>query len=95
MTHEGGCGGTRQDAHTLCSLFAAYAVHPNVAGVTVLSLGCQNSEEKILMDEIHKRSPKFDKPLYIFEQQQGTEAAMMSAAIKQTFLGLILSLIHI
>lgn len=89
LTHEGGCGGTRQDAHTLCSLFAAYAVHPNVAGVTVLSLGCQNSEEKILMDEIHKRSPKFDKPLYIFEQQQGTEAAMMSAAIKQTFLGLI------
>jgi altronate hydrolase len=89
LTHEGGCGGTRQDAHTLCSLFASYAVHPNVAGITVLSLGCQNSEEKILMDEIHKRSPHFDKPLYIFEQQQGTEAAMMSAAIKQTFLGLV------
>ncbi len=89
LTHEGGCGGTRQDAHTLCSLFASYAVHPNVAGITVLSLGCQNSEEKILMDEIHKRSPHFDKPLYIFEQQQGTEAEMMSMAIKQTFLGLI------
>ncbi|MCU0340039.1 MAG: UxaA family hydrolase, partial [Spirosomaceae bacterium] len=89
LTHEGGCGGTRQDAHTLCALFAAYAVHPNVAGITVLSLGCQNSEEKILMDEIHKRSPHFDKPLYIFEQQQGTEAAMMAEAIKKTFLGLV------
>ncbi len=89
LTHEGGCGGTRQDAHTLCSLFAAYAVHPNVAGITVLSLGCQNSEMKILDDEIKKRDPAFSKPLYVFEQQEGTEFALMSGAIQKTFLGLV------
>jgi altronate hydrolase len=89
LTHEGGCGGTRHDANTLCALFAAYAVHPNVAGITVLSLGCQNAEIKTLKDEIQKRSPAFDKPLLIFEQQDGTEFAMMSAAIEQTFQGLI------
>lgn len=89
LTHEGGCGGTRQDAHTLCSLFAAYAVHPNVAGVTVLSLGCQNSEMRILEDEIRKRDANFNKPLYVYEHQQGTEYALMTNAIRQTFLGLV------
>ncbi len=88
LTHEGGCGGTRFDANTLCSLFAAYAVHPNVAGITVLSLGCQNSEGRILEDEIKKRDPAFNKPYYFFEHQQGTEYSLMSNAIRQTFIGL-------
>src|ERR1700761_8648738 len=43
LLHEGGCGGTRQDAKTLCGLLAGYIHHPNVAGATVLSLGCQNA----------------------------------------------------
>ncbi|MCE6992891.1 UxaA family hydrolase [Dyadobacter sp. CY323] len=88
ITHEGGCGGTRTDANTLCSLFAAYAVHPNVAGITVLSLGCQNSELKTLEDEIKKRDPHFDKPFFAFEHQKGTEYSLMAGAIKETFLGL-------
>lgn len=88
LTHEGGCGGTRLDANTLCSLFASYAVHPNVAGITVLSLGCQNSELRVLEDEIKKRDPNFNKPFYAFEHQKGTEYSLMSGAIKETFLGL-------
>ena len=40
ITHQGGCGGTRADARSLCRILAAYADHPNVAGVTVFSLGC-------------------------------------------------------
>jgi len=88
LTHEGGCGGTRTDANTLCALFAAYAVHPNVAGITVLSLGCQNSELKTLEDEIKKRDPNFNKPFYAFEHQKGTEYSLVSGAIKSTFLGL-------
>ena len=39
LTHEGGCGGTREDSETLCRLLASYITHPNVAGATVLSLG--------------------------------------------------------
>ncbi|MCF0063643.1 altronate dehydratase family protein [Dyadobacter chenwenxiniae] len=87
LTHEGGCGGTRTDANTLCALFAAYAVHPNVAGITVLSLGCQNSELKTLEDEIKKRDPNFNKPFFAFEHQKGTEYSLMSGAIKETFMG--------
>jgi altronate hydrolase len=89
LTHEGGCGGTRQDAHTLCALLAGYITHPNVAGATVLSLGCQNAEDKILQDEIRKRDPHFSKPLYSLEQQQSkSERDFISTAIKKTFIGL-------
>ena len=90
LLHEGGCGGTREDSNNLCGLIAGYIHHPNVAGATVLSLGCQHAQIEILRQEIHKRNPKFDKPLFIIEQQRsGSEAAMMSDAIRQTFLGLV------
>lgn len=89
LLHEGGCGGTREDSNNLCGLIAGYIHHPNVAGATVLSLGCQHAQIGILREEIRKRNPKFDKPLFILEQQRsGSEAAMMSEAIRQTFLGL-------
>jgi altronate hydrolase len=90
LLHEGGCGGTREDSNNLCGLIAGYIHHPNVAGATILSLGCQHAQTGILLDEIRKRNPKFDKPLFILEQQRsGSEAAMMSEAIRQTFLGLV------
>ena len=90
LIHEGGCGGTREDAKNLCGLIAGYIHHPNVAGATVLSLGCQNAQVAILRDELHKRNPQFSKPLYIFEQQKsGEEFTMLSDAVKTTFLGLI------
>lgn len=90
LLHEGGCGGTREDSNNLCGLIAGYIHHPNVAGATVLSLGCQHAQIAILRDEIRKRSPNFDKPLFVLEQQRsGSEAAMMSEAIRQTFLGLV------
>jgi len=90
LLHEGGCGGTREDSNNLCGLLAGYIHHPNVAGATVLSLGCQNAQVGILREEIRKRNAKFEKPLFILEQQRsGSEAAMMVEAIRQTFLGLV------
>ena len=90
LLHEGGCGGTHEDSKNLCGLLAGYIHHPNVAGATVLSLGCQHAQVGILQAEIAKRNPKFNKPLFIFEQQKsGTESAMMRDAIRQTFLGLV------
>ncbi|QHS59555.1 UxaA family hydrolase [Chitinophaga agri] len=90
LTHEGGCGGIRQDAQTLCGLLAGYITHANVAGATVLSLGCQNAQITMLEEEIRKRSPQFSKPLYILDQQQtGTEQALITTAVKQTMAGLI------
>jgi altronate hydrolase len=92
LTHDGGCGGTRQDAQALCGLLAGYITHPNVAGATVLSLGCQNAQVSMLEEEIRKRSPEFSKPMYILEQQKvGKESEFLSAAIRHTFAGLILA----
>jgi altronate hydrolase len=90
LIHEGGCGGTREDAQNLCGLIAGYIHHPNVAGATVVSLGCQHAQISILQEELRKRSPHFDKPLVIMEQQKsGTEAVMLTQAIRNTFLGLV------
>lgn len=90
LTHEAGCGGTRDDARALCGLLAGYITHSNVAGATVLSLGCQNAQVGILQEEIKKRDKNFSKPLYILEQQQvGTGSELISKAIKQTFAGLV------
>lgn len=90
LTHDGGCGGIRQDAQTLCGLLAGYITHPNVAGATILSLGCQNAQVNMLQEEINKRDAAFTKPLFILEQQKlGTETRLVSTAIKQTFAGLV------
>lgn len=90
LNHEMGCGGTRIDSDALCGLLAGYITHPNVAGATVLSLGCQHAQASILREEIAKRDPDFDKPLYIFEQQlMGTEANLIQQALKHTFAGLM------
>jgi altronate hydrolase len=89
LTHQGGCGGTRQDAQALCGLLAGYIHHPNVAGATVLSLGCQNAQPSLLMDELRARDPQLRKPVLIFDQQQfGRESVLMERALEQTFLAL-------
>ena len=90
LLHQGGCGGTREDAYNLCGLLAGYIHHPNVVGATVLSLGCQSAQIEILLQQIRKRNPQFSKPLYVLEQQEsGSEFAMLSEAIQKTFTGLV------
>lgn len=90
LTHQGGCGGTRQDATTLCNLLAGYIHNPNVAGATVLSLGCQNAEIKTLTERLKTLDPKGLKPVIILDQQQsGTETELLTQAIRKTFLALI------
>lgn len=90
LSHEGGCGGTRDDAQALCGLLAGYITHPNVAGATVLSLGCQHAQVGMLQQELKKRDANFSKPLFILEQQQiGNTNELITKAIKQTFAGLV------
>jgi altronate hydrolase len=90
LTHDMGCGGTRQDAQALCGLMAGYIHHPNVAGATILSLGCQHAQISMLREELQKRNPRFNKPLLIFDQQASNlESAMLGDAIRETFLGLV------
>lgn len=89
LTHTLGCGGTKQDARTLCGLLAGYITHPNVAGATVLSLGCQNAQIDMLKEEIENRVPGFDRTVIYLEQQKiGSEKELMTQALQQTFEGL-------
>jgi altronate hydrolase len=89
LQHTFGCGGGRQDSDALCALIAGYLNNPNVAGATVLSLGCQHAQIEILEREVSKRNPRFDKPLAIFEQQKSqSEGDMLEKAMRATFSGL-------
>ena len=90
LTHDGGCGGIRQDSAVLGKLLAAYANHPNVGGITILSLGCQHLQSPELLEDIKKSSPGFDKPIFVFEQQQSqSEEQLIREAIRKTFEGLV------
>ena len=88
LTHEGGCGGTKEDAQTLVNLLAGYIKNPNVAGATVMSLGCQHAQISMLQEALQKHF-NTNKPVLYFEQQQyTTENDMLSNAIKETYLAL-------
>ena len=87
LTHQGGCGGTRQDAQSLARLLAGYVNNPNVAGATVLSLGCQNLEISVFKEALSDLQKGNEKPVLIFDQQtEGTVVdAFLSKIISQSF----------
>ncbi len=89
LTHAMGCGGTRQDARALCGLLAGYVAHPNVAGATILSLGCENAQTSILREELARRMPDGTKPVLFFEQQNSaSEQSLIETALRETFKGI-------
>lgn len=86
ITHQGGCGGIRQDSVSLSKLLAGYVNNPNVAGATVLSLGCQNLQIDIFKKAMNDINPNLDKPVLIYEQQQmGTIDEMLNKIIIESF----------
>ncbi|WP_031426200.1 UxaA family hydrolase [Flavimarina sp. Hel_I_48] len=86
LTHQGGCGGTRHDSVALSRLLAGYINNPNVAGATVLSLGCQNLQVDILTNALNNLNKDIKKPVLIYEQQQeGTIDEMLNKIIRETF----------
>ncbi len=88
LQHTFGCGGTRQDSDALCRLIAGYINHPNVAGATVLSLGCQHTQVSNLERELERLNSSFSKPLSIFEQQKAhSEGDLLEDAMRATFAG--------
>ncbi|MDD7986395.1 altronate dehydratase family protein [Lentisphaera marina] len=89
LFHNMGCGGTNEDSQVLAKLLAGYIKHPNTAGATILSLGCQKTQMGLLESYMEQLNVG-DKPIYFHEQQKiGTEQELISAAIKSTFAGLI------
>jgi len=89
LNHQGGCGGTRQDSQVLSNLLVSYADHPNVAGITLLSLGCQHLQTADFLKDLQERNPGFNKKVLVFEQQLSqSEEQLIEDAIRQTFIGL-------
>jgi len=89
ITHQGGCGGIRQDSVSLAKLLAGYVNNPNVAGATVLSLGCQNLQIDIFQKAMDTINPDLKKPILIYEQQQeGTIDDMLNKIIRESFDGI-------
>ena len=65
---------------------AGYVNNPNVAGATVLSLGCQNLEVKLFKDALSALKLGNEKPVLIFDQQaEGTVDAFLSKIITKSF----------
>ena len=90
LLHEGGCGGNTSGLRSPGKLLAGYIHNPNVAGATILSLGCQNAEIKTIQEKLKAVDPTSSKPVIILDQQQsGTEQQLLSRAIQETFLALV------
>ena len=52
----------------------------------MLSLGCQNAQPSMLLDELRARDPKMTKPVLVFEHQRsGRDTVLMSDALDATF----------
>lgn len=89
LYHQGGCGGTRDDSESLLRLLAGYVHHPNVAGATILSLGCQHAQIHWFQEIEKQMFPGDDRPVYFLEQQQlPSEEALIIKAIDYTLEGL-------
>lgn len=86
ITHQGGCGGIRQDSESLARLLSGYVNNPNVAGATVLSLGCQNLQIELFKNTLKSINPHFNKEVLIYEQQKmGTVEVMLETIIKDSY----------
>jgi len=85
LTHHMGCGTTPDDADSLVELLAGYITHPNTAGATVVSLGCQKAEVKALQEAVSRRDPGATKPVFYYDRQSWNEPVdMLEAIIRQT-----------
>ncbi|WP_276390928.1 UxaA family hydrolase [Eudoraea chungangensis] len=90
LRHDGGCGGTKEDAQALCDLLAGYITNANVAGATVLSLGCQHAQIDMLKEALDARIKSLQKPVYFLEQQRAiNEKSFLEEAVQKTFIGLV------
>ena len=89
LYHQSGCGRTPSDIDALLKLLAGYVHHPNVAGATVLSLGCQHAQINMFKEVQNKYYPDSKKPVFFLEQQDlKTTDRLLKEAIRLTLEGM-------
>lgn len=71
FNNQNGCSQVASDQQFTMDVMAGYAANPNVYGVIVVSLGCENCQMDLVVDAIRERT---NKPMttFIIQQEGGT-----------------------
>ena len=69
--NQNGCSQVHSDQQLTMDVMAGYAANPNVYGVIVVSLGCENCQNDLVVDAIKERTNKPIKTLVI-QEEHGT-----------------------
>lgn len=83
FNNQNGCSQVPSDQRYTMDMMAGYAANPNIYGTVVISLGCENCQMDLVVEEIKKRTNKPLKTLIIQEEggtiktvEKGTRYAM-------------------
>lgn len=68
FNNQNGCSQVPSDQQYTMDMMAGYAANPNIYGTVVISLGCENCQMDLVVDEIAKRTNKPVKTLIIQEE---------------------------
>lgn len=71
FNNQNGCSQVNSDQQLTMDVMAGYAANPNVYGVIVVSLGCENCQNDLVVDAIRERTNKPIKTLVI-QEEHGT-----------------------
>ncbi|MGX9755445.1 UxaA family hydrolase [Clostridioides difficile] len=71
FNNQNGCSQVSSDQQLTMDVMAGYAANPNVYGVIVVSLGCENCQNDLVVDAIKERTNKPIKTLVI-QEEHGT-----------------------
>ncbi|EMZ0100015.1 UxaA family hydrolase [Clostridioides difficile] len=71
FNNQNGCSQVHSDQQLTMDVMAGYAANPNVYGVIVVSLGCENCQNDLVVDAIKERTNKPIKTLVI-QEEHGT-----------------------
>lgn len=68
FNNQNGCSQVPSDQQYTMDMMAGYAANPNIYATVVVSLGCENCQMDLVVDEITKRTSKPIKTLIIQEE---------------------------
>ncbi|HBF8122083.1 TPA: UxaA family hydrolase [Clostridioides difficile] len=71
FNNQNGCSQVHSDQQLTMDVMAGYAANPNVYGVIVVSLGCENCQNDLVVDAIKERTNKPIKTIVI-QEEHGT-----------------------
>lgn len=71
FNNQNGCSQVSSDQQLTMDVMAGYTANPNVYGVIVVSLGCENCQNDLVVDAIKERTNKPIKTLVI-QEEHGT-----------------------